>query len=103
MRRAEAWFERHGRAAILLGRLTPLVRSFVSVPAGVFEAPLGSYVALTALGSAIWCFAFAGAGWALGANWDAVHSAFRYVDVAAIAAVAGTVAWLTLRRRTSAS
>ncbi|MEA2193981.1 MAG: hypothetical protein QOG42_415, partial [Solirubrobacteraceae bacterium] len=57
---------------------------------------------LTALGSAIWCFAFAGAGWALGSNWDAVHSAFRYVDVVAVAAVAGTAAWLMLRGRASA-
>jgi membrane protein DedA with SNARE-associated domain len=99
MQRAEAWFERHGPAAILLGRLTPLVRSFISVPAGVFRAPLGSYVALTALGSAIWCFAFAGAGWALGTNWEAVHGAFRYVDVAAIAAVGAISVWVMLRRR----
>ena len=101
MHRAEMWFARHGHAAILLGRLTPLVRSFISVPAGVFGAPLGRYVALTALGSAIWCFAFAGAGWALGTNWDVVHSAFRYVDVAAVTAITATAAWLTLRRRTS--
>jgi membrane protein DedA with SNARE-associated domain len=99
MQGAEAWFDRHGRTAILLGRLTPLVRSFVSVPAGVLGAPFRSYVALTALGSAIWCFAFAAAGWALGANWDTVHSAFRYVDVAAIAAVVAAATWLTLRRR----
>jgi membrane protein DedA with SNARE-associated domain len=99
MQSAEAWFDRHGRTAILLGRLTPLVRSFVSVPAGVLGAPLGPYVALTALGSAIWCFAFAAAGWALGTNWDAVHSAFGYVDVAAVAAVVAAGTWLTLHRR----
>jgi membrane protein DedA with SNARE-associated domain len=98
MQGAEAWFDRHGRTAILLGRLTPLVRSFVSVPAGVLGAPFGPYVALTALGSAIWCFAFAAAGWGLGANWDAVHSAFRYADFAAIAAVVAAATWLTLRR-----
>ena len=99
MRDAEAWFDRHGRSAILLGRLTPLVRSFVSVPAGVLGAPLGPYVALTALGSAIWCCAFAAAGWALGANWETLHSAFRYVDVVAVAAVVAAATWLTLRRR----
>src|SRR3954467_1829474 len=45
--RAEAWFDRHGRAAVFLGRLTPVVRSFVSIPAGVMESPLGSYTVLT--------------------------------------------------------
>lgn len=99
MLRAEAWFGRHGRAAVLLGRLTPLVRSFVSIPAGVLGAPLGPYTAFTALGSAIWCFAFAAAGWALGSNWDSLHGALRYADVAAVAAVAGVAAWVTLRRR----
>lgn len=54
---AERWFGRHGASAVLLGRLTPLVRSFISIPAGVLDFPLRPYVALTALGSAIWCFA----------------------------------------------
>jgi membrane protein DedA with SNARE-associated domain len=97
LRRAEMWFDRHGRAAIVLGRLTPLVRSFVSVTAGVLGAPFVSYLALTLLGSAIWCFAFAGAGWALGTSWHTLHAAFGYVDV--VAAVAGVAAWLMLRRR----
>jgi membrane protein DedA with SNARE-associated domain len=50
------------------------------LPAGVFRARFGPYVWLTLLGSAIWCFAFAGAGWARGANWESFHEAFRYVD-----------------------
>jgi membrane protein DedA with SNARE-associated domain len=99
MMAAERWFERHGSMAVLLGRLTPLVRSFISIPAGVFSYPLGPYTALTAIGSAIWCFGFAGAGWALGNNWDVVHHAFRYADLAAVAAVAGAVIWLVSRRR----
>lgn len=85
--RAERWFVRHGAKAVLLGRLTPLVRSFISIPAGVLGFPLLPYVALTAVGSAIWCFAFAGAGWALGDNYDQVHHAFRFADVAAVLAV----------------
>src|SRR5438105_2330815 len=64
---AERWFERWEGWAVFLGRLTPLVRSFVSIPAGVFEARFRRYVLLTLAGSAIWCFAFAGAGWAAGA------------------------------------
>ena len=96
---AERWFDRHGSLAVLLGRLTPLVRSFISIPAGVLGYPLGRYTALTLLGSAIWCFAFAGAGWALGDSWDVVHHAFRYADFAAVAAAAGVVIWLISRRR----
>ena len=66
---------------MLLGRLTPVVRSFISIPAGVFEAPLGRYTVLTLIGSAVWCFVFAGIGWAAGASWESFHSAFRYADI----------------------
>jgi membrane protein DedA with SNARE-associated domain len=100
LERAERWFDRHGRAAVFLGRLTPLVRSFISIPAGVLESPIGPYTVLTLAGSAIWCFAFAGAGWALGSGYESVHHAFRYVDVlAVVAAVAALVAMLVLHRR----
>jgi membrane protein DedA with SNARE-associated domain len=84
---AERWFDRHGRAAVFLGRLTPLVRSFISIPAGVFESPLGPYTLLTVAGSAIWCFGFAAVGWALGSSYERVHHAFRYLDVVVVAAV----------------
>ena len=100
LERAERWFERHGRAAVFLGRLTPVVRSFISIPAGTLESPLGPYTVLTLAGSAIWCFAFAGAGWALGSSYEQVHHAFRYVDILAVAgAVAALAALLVLRRR----
>ena len=98
--RADRWFERHGRAAVFLGRLTPVVRSFISIPAGTLESPLGPYTVLTLAGSAIWCFAFAGAGWALGSSYEQVHHAFRYVNILAVAgAVAALAALLVLRRR----
>jgi membrane protein DedA with SNARE-associated domain len=98
--RADRWFERHGRAAVFLGRLTPVVRSFISIPAGTLESPLAPYTVLTLAGSAIWCFAFAGAGWALGSSYEQVHHAFRYVDILAVAgAVAALAALLVLRRR----
>ena len=63
--KADRWFERHGDWAVFLGRITPVVRSFVAIPAGIARMPLGRYTLLTLLGSAIWCFAFAGIGWAL--------------------------------------
>ena len=55
--RAERWFDRCGDWAVFLGRITPVVRSFVSIPAGVFRMPFGRYTLLTLVGSAIWCFA----------------------------------------------
>ena len=104
MDKAERWFDRRGQWATFLGRLTPVVRSFVSVPAGVFEAKLGRYTLLTLLGSAIWCFAFAGAGYVAGENWEDFHHAFRYVDYLVAAAIVAAVAffgyrWLRRRRR----
>jgi uncharacterized protein (TIGR03382 family) len=75
------------------------VRSFVSIPAGVLEFPLGRYTVLSALASLVWCAAFAIAGHALGSNWDQVHHAFRYADYAAVAAVVALAAALLVRRR----
>lgn len=90
--RAERWFDRRGAWAVFLGRITPVVRSFVSIPAGALGSPLATYTLLTFLGSAIWCFGFAGAGWALGSSYDQLHRAFRYVDVLAVVLVIGAVA-----------
>jgi membrane protein DedA with SNARE-associated domain len=100
--RAERWFERWEDWAVFLGRLTPVVRSFVSVPAGVFEAPFWRYTWLTLLGSAIWCFAFAGAGFAAGEAWEDFHHAFRYVEYVVAAAIVAGVAllgWRYARKR----
>jgi membrane protein DedA with SNARE-associated domain len=100
--RAERWFEHWEDWAVFLGRITPVVRSFVSIPAGVFRAPFGRYSVLTLAGSAIWCFALAGVGWALGTQWEDFHRSFHYVDyaiVAALAAGAAALAWKVLRRR----
>jgi membrane protein DedA with SNARE-associated domain len=104
--RAERWFDRWEGWAVFLGRVTPVIRSFISVPAGLFRARFWPYVWLTLLGSAIWCFAFAAAGWAAGANWESFHDAFRYVDYLVAAAVIGAVAWLGwryLKRRRAAA
>jgi len=95
--RAERWFERWEDWAVFVGRLTPVVRSFVSVPAGVMEVPFVRYTLLTLAGSAIWCFTFAGAGYLAGDNWEDLHHAFRYFDYLVAAAVLGGVAWLALK------
>jgi membrane protein DedA with SNARE-associated domain len=103
--RAERWFERWEDWAVFLGRITPVVRSFVSIPAGVFRAPFRRYTVLTLLGSAIWCFGLAGIGWALGGQWEEFHSAFKYVDYLIVAALAAGIAflgWKVYRRRGAA-
>jgi membrane protein DedA with SNARE-associated domain len=94
LERAERWFERWGDWAVLLGRVTPVVRSFISIPAGVFRAPLGRYTVLTLIGSAVWCFVLAGVGWAVGASWERFHTDFRYADYVVALAVAAGVAWI---------
>jgi membrane protein DedA with SNARE-associated domain len=97
--RAEAWFGRYGDAAALLGRVTPVVRSFVAIPAGIFRMPLGPYTVLTLIGSAIWCFVLAGIGWAAGKSWERFHSDFRFVDYAVAALVVFAIGLLVYRTR----
>jgi membrane protein DedA with SNARE-associated domain len=96
--RAERWFERWEDWAVFLGRLTPVIRSFVSIPAGVMEVPFVRYTVLTLAGSAIWCFGFAGVGLAVGASWEDFQHGFHYVDYLVAAVVVAAVAWLVWRR-----
>ena len=100
--RAEAWFERWESWAVFLGRLTPVVRSFVSIPAGVARMPLGRFTVFTFLGCIPWCFGLAGIGWALGSSYESFHHDFRFVDIAVGVLVVSAVAiWLIRRRRAS--
>ena len=101
LERADRWFERWGDWTVFLGRLTPVVRSFISIPAGVVRMPIARYTVLTFLGSAIWCFAIAGAGWALGSSYEHFHHDFAYVEYAVLVAVILLIAWLILRWRSS--
>lgn len=83
-------------AAVLLGRVTPVVRSFISIPAGILATPFGAYVVLTAIGSAVWCFGFAAGGWALGGRWKEFHDSFRYADYVVIALVVAVAAFVVV-------
>jgi membrane protein DedA with SNARE-associated domain len=74
--------------------VTPLVRSFVSIPAGIFEMPLVPYTLLTLVGSAIWAFALAGAGYGLGSSYTRFHHDFKYVEYAVLAGVVVLAAYL---------
>lgn len=99
--KARRWFDRWDDWAVLIGRVTPVARSFVSIPAGIFRMPFVRYTVLTAIGSAAWCFAFAGAGWGLGRSWERFHHDFRFVDYLFVVAVVAVAAWLLLRWRAS--
>jgi membrane protein DedA with SNARE-associated domain len=96
--RAERWFDKHDDSAVLIGRVVPVVRSFISIPAGIFRMPLGKYTLLTIPGSVAWCFAFAGIGWAFGSNYDRFHHAF---DIALVAGAVLLMLYLVLRRSSS--
>jgi membrane protein DedA with SNARE-associated domain len=101
LERAERWFDRWGDWAVLIGRVTPVARSFISIPAGVFRMPLGRYVVLTAIGSTIWAFVFAGAGWAAGASYEHFDHGFRYVEYTILALILAGAAYWVLKRRQS--
>jgi membrane protein DedA with SNARE-associated domain len=100
--RAERWFDRWGDLAVLVGRVTPVIRSFISIPAGIFKTPFVRYALLTAIGSAIWAFAFAGIGWAAGRSYKRFHHDFGYVEYAFVAAILILLAlWIYRRLRVS--
>jgi membrane protein DedA with SNARE-associated domain len=100
--KAERWFARWGDWAVCLGRVTPVVRSFVSIPAGLAKMPVVRFTVLTFLGCIPWCFGLAGIGWALGSSYESFHHDFRFVDIAVGVLVLSVVAiWLIRRRRAS--
>jgi membrane protein DedA with SNARE-associated domain len=99
--RAERWFDRWDDWAVALGRVVPVVRSFISVPAGIFRMPFGRYTLLTIPGSLLWCLVFAGIGWALGASYESFHRAFDFVDVVIVAGAVALVLYLVARRRSN--
>ncbi len=96
--RTVAWFERHGGKAVFFGRMIPIFRSLVSIPAGVTRMPLRRFLVLTAAGSLVWNSVFVLAGYFLGASWHLVE---RYADVLQYVVIAGAavgVAWFAVVR-----
>jgi membrane protein DedA with SNARE-associated domain len=93
--RTFAWFERHGRWAVFLGRMVPIVRSFISVPAGVVRMPLGRFVLLTAAGSLIWNTLLVTLGVAAG---DFIEANLRYLDYLVAGAAVLAVGWFVYRK-----
>jgi membrane protein DedA with SNARE-associated domain len=77
------------------------VRSFISIPAGIFRMPFWRYTLLTLIGSAIWAFALAGVGYGLGTGYDRFHKDFRFVDYAVVSGILLLAALLLVRRKRS--
>ena len=96
--RGERIFERHGTKFVLFGRCIPLVRSVVSVPAGVARMPLAQFCAYTAVGSAVWNAIFIGAGYQLGQNYERVEGWVRPIAYAVLLGLVLWVVWLTARK-----
>ncbi|MDG4828708.1 DedA family protein [Solwaraspora sp. WMMD1047] len=100
LERADRWFERHARATVLFGRMVPVVRSLVSIPAGANRMPVGQFLALTTLGSGIWNALFVGLGFALGSRWQQIDRYSTWFDLAILAFFAVTVvSWAVKRIR----
>ncbi|MFD3356437.1 DedA family protein [Streptomyces fradiae] len=100
LERTEAWFLRHGTKAVLLGRMVPVFRSLISVPAGVERMPPTVFVALTAVGSLAWNSVLVLAGYWLGDQWDTVQTYVGFVSKAVVVAAAvALAAYITVRVR----
>lgn len=96
--RTVAWFQRHGGKAVFFGRMVPLFRSFISIPAGVARMSLWRFGLLTAAGSLIWNAIFVLAGYFLGESWHIVEQYADVLQVVVIVVVAAALAWFVVVR-----
>jgi membrane protein DedA with SNARE-associated domain len=96
--KAEAWFERHGTKAVLIGRLVPVVRSMISVPAGVERMPLPRFAILTALGSGVWNAVLIAAGYQLGEQYHLVERYVGILQTVVLVAVAAGLTWFVVAK-----
>ncbi|HZA27136.1 MAG TPA: DedA family protein [Actinomycetota bacterium] len=104
--RAEIWFEKHGEAAVFVSRLLPVVRTFISLPAGVAKMPFVKFTVYTFLGCLPWTFALTWAGFLLGENWETFLKYGEPVSIAIGVILLGVLVWWLVRRaraRTRAS
>lgn len=100
LEKTEAWFAKHGGKAVFFGRMVPIFRSLISLPAGVERMNFGTFFVLTTLGSLIWNSIFVIAGYRLGANWDKVEpyaDVFQKLVIAAVLLVIITFVFVRVR------
>jgi membrane protein DedA with SNARE-associated domain len=101
--RAERWFERFGPVAVPIGFATPVIRSFVAIPAGIFEWPLRRLLPPALAGCVVFCSVVAGIGWAVGSSWHRASHDLRYLDYAVVVLVLVAAALFVVRRRRSST
>jgi len=99
--RAERWFDRFEDVAVPLGFATPLIRSFVAIPAGILEVGFRRFILSAAAGITVFCGILAAIGWAVGASWHTAEHDVRYLEIAIALAVVLAVGYLLIRRRRS--
>ncbi len=101
---ADRWFARHGLLAVLVGRVLPVVRTYISFPAGLARVPLVPFTLLTFTGALPWCIALAAGGYAVGANYDKISGPITIVAIILAVVVVGVViGWLVRGRRQPAA
>lgn len=98
LRRSRAWFDRHGRRAVFTGRFVPVVRSLVSIPAGIERMPVAAFALYTFLGSGIYNAVLIGGGYLLGDRWTDVGRYSDLINGVIIAAMVGAVLVFAVRR-----
>ncbi len=96
---ADRWFERHGPATVFFTRMLPIIRTFISLPAGVARMPIGRFVAYTLAGCIPWVLMLAIIGREVGDRWAQWKDHLHYLDYAVIAGIAIAIAYLIVRRR----
>jgi membrane protein DedA with SNARE-associated domain len=96
---ADSWFERHGDATVFFARMLPIIRTFISLPAGVARMPFWRFTALTLAGCIPWVLLLALIGREVGDSWEEWRDHLHYLDYAVLAAIVVGVAYLLLRRR----
>ena len=99
IQRADRFFQRYGEQTVLFGRMIPLVRAFVSLPAGVARMPLGRFTLFSLLGTIPWVLALAFAGHALGSDWTTVRKGFEYLDYVIVLLIVAGIVYAVMRRR----
>jgi membrane protein DedA with SNARE-associated domain len=96
---ADDWFQRYGSATVFFARMIPIIRTFISLPAGVAKMPFWRFTILTLAGCIPWVLALALIGRAVGENWEQWKDHLHYLDYAVIVAVIVLIAYLLIRRR----
>jgi len=96
---ADRWFQKYGDWAVLISRCLPIIRTFISLPAGVARMPFWRFSVLTLIGCIPWCLLLAYAGLAVGDNWEALQKQLHWFDYAVAAAILVALVWLFVRYR----